>query len=733
MRDRLNKRFLTTILGLGLAVLATLGGLFAAYRLTPPVTQSVEPHDTFVFRDFFDSEQLGALVYRWGTGQSKVVLPQVGQPANAILALAVLEPNAEGPLDLTLTINEQPLVTTSLQGQRTLSLLVPGATVSGGDPRLELLSPISRSQIDSRPLGVGIAFVAWNELGWTLPPLLQLLVLPALVLVFGLLLLRLSQAPLLSAAIAGVLGVGLALAAGLRPFEIAPYTPRMLLIVLVANLALLLWTALTRPESRWWELPRRVDLPLLIVLLGVGYWIVLLFHHTANVVTELEGPRPGTRYIGLLVLAILLALALLPRLATSTRWKAALVVLAISGLVEATYSAWFSFRRSGPDFFILWRAAYDFSLGRPLYNISDVLANHFGHVFKVPPFYGMLFLPIADATDAQYNLALTAHRVMNLVLYATTGWLLVRLLRPRFGWLPALTTVGVILGLMQPPFDTIAYGQIDIVLLLLLTLTLLGLQSERSWLIGMGIALGTLFKLYPFMLVGFLLVRREWKAIGWVGGWLVLLNGIAIAVMGWDNHVMYVTQVLPNIGGGTSWVENQTINGFLNRLSYDPLRTEPVRGLSISLLTYGGFALVAGISLLLSFAPFDRKSSSYALQFAIFSVVMVLAVPAAWMHYSTITILAFVMLAWYSADHPLPLGKAVLLTLSFALIAYGNQWSFFDGTQNPGLPFLALSYKFYGLVLLWGVMVHTIWRAWVLRRESTQRTPAAGSLVSSPS
>ncbi|MBV9792264.1 MAG: DUF2029 domain-containing protein [Chloroflexi bacterium] len=733
MRDRLNKRFSTTILSLGFAILATLGGLFAAYRLTPPITQRVEPHDTFVFRDFFDSEQLDTLVYRWGTGQSRVAWPQVGQPANAILALALLEPNAEGSMDLTLTVNEQPLLTTPIQGQRTISLLVPGAAVSGGDPRFGLLSQISRSAVDSRPLGIGIAYAAWNELGWTLPPLMQMLIFPALVLVLGLLLLRLSQSPLLSATVAGVIGVGLALGAGLRPLEVAPYTPRMLLMVSLAHVALLLWTALARPEARWWQLPRRVDLPLLIGLLGVGYWIVLLYHHTGNVLMDIEGPRPGTRYIGLIVLAILLALALIPQLTTSTRWKAALVVLALSGVAEASYATWFSFRRSGPDFFILWRAAYDFSLGRPLYKITDVLTNHFGHVFKVPPFYGMLFLPIANVNDAQYEIALTGHRVMNLVLYAATGGLLARLLRPRFGWLLSLTTVGVIMGLMQPPFDTIAYGQIDIVLLLLLTLTLLGLQSERPWLIGLGIALGTLFKLYPFMLVGFLFVRREWKAIGWVAGWLAILNGIAIAVMGWDNHVMYVTQVLPNIGGGTSWVENQTINGFLNRLSYDPLRTEPVRGLSISLLTYGGFALVAGISLLLSFAPFERKSSSYALQFGIFSVVMVLAVPAAWMHYSTITILAFAMLAWYSADRPLPLGKAVLLALSYGLIAYGNQWSFFDGTQNPGLPFLALSYKFYGLVLLWSVMVHTIWRAWALRRESTQRTPASGSLVSSPS
>jgi hypothetical protein len=732
MRDGLNKRF-STILSLGLAIFATLVALFAAYGATPPIAQAVGPRDAFVFREFFDLEQLGGMDYRWGSGRGRIILSQTGQPANGILALNLMAPDSQNGMPLTLTAHEQPLITMPIRGQRTVSLLVPGQAI-GGDPRIGLNSPTLTPPSDKRALGVGIARAAWNPLGWSLPPLKQIWALPGLALALGLLLLRLNRSALLAAGVAGTIGVALALGAGLLPLRVAPYTHRLLLMLLLAHGALLLWTALTRPEQSWWRLPGRVELALLILLLGIGYWMFLPYQRFLCLDSGGQVcPRLGTQNIGIAVLALLLALALVPRLATQTRWKIALLVLAIGGVAEAAYAARFAFRRSGPDFFILWRAAFDFHLGRPLYKISDVLTNHFGHVFKVPPFYGMLFLPIADATDAQYNMALAAHRAMNVVLYSVTGGLLAWMLRPRVGWLLALASIGVIMGLMQPPFDTIAYGQIDIVLLLLLTLTLLGLRGERSWLVGLGIALGTLFKLYPFLLVGFLFARREWKAIGWVAAWLALFNGIAIAVMGWNNHVIYVTQVLPNIGGGTSWVENQTINGFVNRLSYDPLRTEPVRGLSISLLTYGSFALVAGMSLLLSLAPFKRQSSSYALQFGIFSVVMVLAVPAAWMHYSTVTILAFVTLAFDSADHPLPLSKAVLLTLAFGLIAYGNQWTFFDGTQNPGLPFLALSYKFYGLTLLWSLIAHTLWQAWALRRESIQRSPAARSLVSSPS
>ncbi|HEX6293230.1 MAG TPA: glycosyltransferase family 87 protein [Herpetosiphonaceae bacterium] len=728
MRDRLTKRSWSAILSLCLAALVTLAVLLAAYGFTPPIVRAVSEHDTFVFRDVHGLERAGDFTYRWSTGASTIALPQAGRPPSALLELRLWVPDEQPPVPLTLTANSQPLVTTPIHGRRTLALLVPGAAISSGDPRFGLLSPTWSPPNDPRPLGVGVARVVWHELGWTLPPMRQMLALPGLVLALGLLLLRLGRSPLVTSLSAGMLGVGLALGAALRPLAVAPYTHRLLLMTILGHVALLLWTGLTRPEGRWWALPQRVEPGRLVVLLGVGYWMFLLYQRALCAET-VSGvcPRPGTQNIGIVVMALLLALAIVPRVATSTRWKIALVVLALGGVAEAAYAARFAFRRSGPDFFILWRAAYDFHLGRPLYKLDDVLTNHFGHVFKVPPFYGMLFLPFATSDDV---FILLLHRLLNVALYLTTGGLLAWLLRPRLGWLLALTTVGVILGLMQPPFDTIAYGQIDIMLLLLLTLALLGLRADRPWLTGLAIALGTLFKLYPFLLVGFLFVRREWKAIGWVAAWLALLNGIAIGVMGWENHVIYVARVLPNIGGGTSWVENQTINGFLNRLSYDPLRTEPIHSLSISLLTYGGFALIAGVSLLLSITPFERRSISFALQLSSFAVVMVLAVPAAWMHYATITILAFVMLVWHSADRPLPLGRAVLLALAFGLIAYGNQWSFFDGKQNPGLPALALSYKFYGLALLWSLMAYTLWRAWALRRSSTTRSAPSGQLIS---
>jgi hypothetical protein len=55
-------------------------------------------------------------------------------------------------------------------------------------------------------------------------------------------------------------------------------------------------------------------------------------------------------------------------------------------------------------------------------------------------------------------------------------------------------------------------------------------------------------------------------------------------------------------------------------------------------------------------------------------------------------------------DREVGLPRAAVLALSFALIAYGNQWSFYDGTIMGVLTIAGSSYKFYGMLLLGGVL-----------------------------
>jgi alpha-1,2-mannosyltransferase len=430
--------------------------------------------------------------------------------------------------------------------------------------------------------------------------------------------------------------------------------------------------------------------------MGIAYLGLLAYHALLCLETGGFCAPAATTIVGLVVVAGLVVIAVGAR--EARRPRLALALLAAGGAASALAATWRALHRPAVDFVTLWTAARGSWLGGSLYQPVAVAANHFGAVFKVPPFYGMLLLPYGRL---EVQTALDLHRALGVGLYLAGATMLFRLFRPNLGASPALAAVAVVMGLTQPSFDSLAYGQIDIVLLALMIATLLGLRGGRPALAGLAIAVAGLLKLYPLVLVVFLAVRREWRAIVWTGAWLIALNGLSVAVLGWHEHVVYATQVLPRIGGGTGWVENQTLNGFLSRLMLGALRPEPVHDRGLDALTGAGFVVMAALSAWTAGRPSDRRSSLFALQFGLFLVLMVMAVPAAWIHYETVTVLAFLILVWHAANTPLGKGSAFAAALAFGLVAYGNQWTFYDGSPRPGLTALALSRELYGLALLW--------------------------------
>ncbi|HEY2946336.1 MAG TPA: glycosyltransferase family 87 protein, partial [Vicinamibacteria bacterium] len=682
------------------AALLTLATLVLAYGFTPGVDRAAGEQDPILFRNFHDLETVGGTPYRWSKGgprrdarASVIVVPQVGR-GDGILEVQVRSPEDGPRLPLTLSAGDRTLAVAEVQGRRTLSVAVPRSLVAGGDVRVALTSPAWTRGKDPRPRGVAVERVAWHPSSWMLPPARQLGMLPAFAAALALLLRRLGGSSRLARLTPAVVGGLLALAAAWRPLEVAPFTHRLLIGAVLAHAALGLWAALVRaPGEPWWAAPRAAGPRELLLLMGLGYWMLVAYHAALCYETRRFCPTLATAITGLVVLGgVILAAAW-----TSPRRTArALGLLAAGGVVQAAGAALLAFRRPAVDFATLWTAARDFSLGGSLYKPAEVAANHFGAVFKVPPFYGMLLLPFARF-DARAALALD--RSLDLALYLACVAVLAAALRPRLGARLAVAAVVLVLGLMQPAFDSIAYGQIDVVLLLLLTLALFALRAGRPAVVGLTVALATLLKLYPLVLVLFLAARREWKAVAWTAAWLVALDALAVAVMGWHEHVVYATEILPLIGGGTGWVENQTVNGFLCRLLAGAHRPAPVHDLRIDVLTWTGFALIAGASALLAARHAERGSSAAALSFGVFLVVMVLAVPAAWIHYETVTILTFLLLVASAAEAPLTSGLAFAAALAFGLIAYGNQWTFYDGSPRPGLTALWLSRELYGLVL----------------------------------
>jgi hypothetical protein len=195
---------------------------------------------------------------------------------------------------------------------------------------------------------------------------------------------------------------------------------------------------------------------------------------------------------------------------------------------------------------------------------------------------------------------------------------------------------------------------------------------------------------------------------------MLVCNGLAIAIVGWEMHRIYLLEVVPNISGTTAWVENQTIAGFVARLIESPGNAAIFGERMLALLANAVGAAVILLACVAALRPADSRSSLFALQYGQFLLLMVLVVPAAWMHYETLLFLPFAALLVHERERTIEPGRTFALALSFALIAYGNQWSFYNGTVMGTLTILGVSYKFYGMLLLGGVLAQSLWEGWRL-------------------
>ncbi len=725
---RRSSSWLREAVALATAALLGLLLLAAAFSRAWPHLLLVGQEDTRFVQGFHDPEQFAGIANgRWSKPVAELALPRPpAVPVVLQLRLHVGRPPDQPGPQIRLSVDGQPAATFNalqrIDGTRRYYLLVPN------QPRLDwamrfafTIEPLVVPG-DQRELGVVVSTAQLLPLApLRIPPLFTSLCALAIgALSYGCV--RLTGAStwagmLTSLALALLVAWGVAT----RPLELLPYLQRLALLpalgsagLLLVRLLLPLSPAAPGPASNQSPADRLphlagISLP---IMLGLGWWLALAF----QVLIKLDGaqaiyPASLAQYTGLALGSALLLIGGWSywkhggATMTTVRWALALCALAAAIMIIDQVR--FAFSRQAPDFWILFKGARAWTRGGSLYDLEAVYTNHFGHVFKVPPFYGMFFVPFVTLGGEQ---VLFFHRLLNLLLISASTLLWIWMVRPADYRRTALIVVASSLIMLnfRPLYDTLAYGQIDLLLLFLLTLALWALQERRELLAGGLIALGALFKIYPVLLLAFLVMKGHWRGLaGFVLG-MLLANGLALLVMGWEMHRVYLTEVLPNIGGTTAWIESQTLASFVARWFAPPTHAEIFAERTLTLMAMAGSAGLVLLASLLSLRPAEAHRPAYALQYGQFLLLMVLAVPAAWMHYETLLLLVFAALLWNYRDSTISLPQAGLIALSFALIGFGNQWSFFGGTVNGVLTLLGLSHKFFGMLLLGWALVWAI-------------------------
>jgi alpha-1,2-mannosyltransferase len=100
--------------------------------------------------------------------------------------------------------------------------------------------------------------------------------------------------------------------------------------------------------------------------------------------------------------------------------------------------------------------------------------------------------------------------------------------------------------------STLQKGNVQLTVIALAMIAMLLFERRRWAAGGVLLAFVTLSKLYPGMLIVYLLVRRQWQALAWTAGASVLLLGLSLADTGWAPYTAFL-QHLPGLLGGEAF------------------------------------------------------------------------------------------------------------------------------------------------------------------------------------
>ena len=703
-----------------LAVVAvlTLLAFSLAWQTPGPISLDIGAPDEIYLTAFESPESNTTRDYRWSTQDSDIHLPGVGVADWRVTLVAATGARPHGPVPLTIQVGGETVLAVPAADPDFYAyhFTVPAHTLPSGDLQLDLLISAYRPPGENRRLALAVDRVTLEPVGSRLPPPLTLfwltvaltlfyatarmawpwrgagaLTLPAMLLLSGLI----AFAPLLITPYASYLAL----------FAVLGYSGVYTLRATLRRYAPHLAAFPTEEKGVSAQSTHPVPLPDedgIAVISGAPAELGEIDRSTS----ALSTPNP--------VLALTLAVLIGYALASFT---AGIVFLARKPLPD--------------DFVTFYRAAGRILAGQPLYQLADLHNDPLGAWYKYPPLFALLLTPL---TRLPLRTALEVWNGLNLAALATAIWAVTRAHGRRWSEAapPALLFAALAL-LFQPVLDTLIYGQMDLVLLGLLALTYLALRTGHPAWAGPPLALAIGFKVYPALLLLYLLLRRDWRALAscaLAGGALLLGSLPFTGLAPWQT---FVTTVLIAGNGATAWVENVNFGGFLSRLlidRFDLVPFPPNLGWRSVLVSGGTLAWALGLLGVSAWAVgagswrVPRTSATYALGFALTTAVSFMALPNAWYHYLTLLLLplgvALFVLAdlgsgwWVTARRPL---TGVLVGLGSAAVglAVGSFPLVWPGLNLGGPWKLVLSYKFYAALVLLGCL---IWMLRAARRAS---------------
>jgi alpha-1,2-mannosyltransferase len=267
--------------------------------------------------------------------------------------------------------------------------------------------------------------------------------------------------------------------------------------------------------------------------------------------------------------------------------------------------------------------------------VNELYAPRDGLPFTYPPFAALLFAGLALLPVGTSGLIFITTALVGAAVVA--AWLARHYFGLR-GWAEsfadwrfraaALAGTAAIL-LLGPWRDTFDFGQINIILmgLVLADFALHGKDraGEIRWPAGLLIGIAASIKLTPLAFGLYFLVRRDFKALGWMAGGFLGSIALAWAVLP-NASLTFWTKILPDTGriGGPAYLDNLSVKGLLLHVGLPDSGVTSVLWLALSL------ALAAVAALVIKWAV---AADENFVAVSATAVLMLLVSPVSWSHH----------------------------------------------------------------------------------------------------
>jgi len=276
-----------------------------------------------------------------------------------------------------------------------------------------------------------------------------------------------------------------------------------------------------------------------------------------------------------------------------------------------------------------------------------------------------------------------------------------------------------------PLFVSFFLGQMDSIVILALTLALCAALQRRDARAGAWLMLAAVIKVSPLLVLGFFVARRRWSALVGSAAAGILGGLVTLAVVGARTALHFATHVLPVVGKGSAFFENQSLLGMMYRfalpreaiMSLDAMEDYP----TVRLLWIGSSIVLLAVTFeLVRRAKLQDRPLS-AIAFGVFIVAGLLTGAITWDHYTTWALLPLgaLIIDWAETRWVSPTSFWTLLLTAWSLLLFPDvlQVLLYDIVGRG-----ASSLGTYGLLVLLGLM----W--WRLARAIPARIPAAQAI-----